>query len=745
MSTSAVNILIDSMLPEDLQDPNRLYDNKGVGALLSEVAKRYPDRYAKLSKAIGDIGQQQVWDRGETFRLADFKPVIDRQPFYDELDKREAEIKKKIQDPAKRKDALGTLYGEMSERISKATNDAALAKRNNIGITVLTGARGKAAQLRDLLSTPGFYTDGRMHTIPGFIRQSYAEGLRPADYLAGTYGARNSVTHSKRMTAKGGFYGKTLGRAAATTYVTEKDCGTSNGIALPMDEKDIRGRVLQRETAGLPAGTVIDRKAMEKLKDSGEEQVLVRSPMTCQSEHGICAKCYGVKSNGKMPKVGDHVGYTSAQAASEPIIQGALCLAEGTEVRMADGTTKAIQDLKVGDLVLGADKDGDTTPSKVTAVHDQGEKACYRYTFKGGITLSATPDHKILVQAEEGIAELPVGSSEDEPLVKSANARDGTSLGDLPTWDITVDHPDHLFVLANGLIVSNSMKHVTSASGPKTEFAGLDYLNQVAESPEEFKDRAVVAKTEGRVDNVREAPQGGQYVTINGEDHYVAPDRFINVKKGQMLEAGDPLTDGLQDPEDVMKYKGLGAARAYWAETMAKISKASGAGADRRVFETLARSAVDHVDLDDPIEEGFLPDDRVRYSQFVLRRTPPRNVVELPASKAVGQYLEAPALHHTIGTRVTASMAEDLANKGFPKLQVSPTEPGFRPTMVRLTQVASTDDDWLASLGGSYLGNQLREGITRAQDTNVESNHHPVPRLAVGTGYADKLEETGKF
>jgi DNA-directed RNA polymerase subunit beta' len=614
MPTSAVNILIDSMLPEDLRDSNRLYDKKGVGELLSEVAKRYPDRYSKLSKAIGDIGQQQVWDRGETFRLADFKPVIDRQPFYDELDKREAEIKKKVQDPAARKDALGTLYGEMSDRISKATNAAALSKRNNIAITVLTGARGKDAQLRDLLSTPGFYTDGKMHTIPGFIRQSYAEGLRPADYLAGTYGARNSVTHSKRMTAKGGFYGKTLGRASATTYVTEKDCGTSNGIALPMDEKDIRGRVLQRETAGLPAGTVIDRKAMEKLKDSGEEQVLVRSPMTCQAEHGICAKCYGVKSNGKMPKVGDHVGYTSAQAASEPIIQGAL-----------------------------------------------------------------------------------------------------------------------------------SMKHVTSASGPKTEFSGLDYLNQVAESPEEFKDRAVVAKTDGRVDNIREAPQGGQYVTINGEDHYVAPDRFINVKKGQTLEAGDPLTDGLQDPEDVMKYKGLGAARSYWAETMAKISKASGAGADRRVFETLARSAVDHVDLDDPIEEGFLPDDRVRYSQFVLRRTPPRNVVELPAGKAVGQYLEAPALHHTVGTRVTASMAEDLAKKGFPKLQVSPTEPGFRPTMVRLTQVASTDDDWLASLGGSYLGNQLREGITRAQDTNIEKSWHPVPRLAVGEGYADKLEETGQF
>lgn len=1411
MPVSAVNILIDSMLPEDLRDPKRLYDKKGVGSLLSEVAKRYPESYAKLAKAIGDIGQQQVWDRGETFRLKDFKPVIDRKPFYDELDKREAEIKKTVLDPAKRKDALGTLYGEMSDRISKATNAAALAQNNNIAITVLTGARGKDAQLRDLLSTPGFYTDGKMHTIPGFIRQSYAEGLRPADYLAGTYGARNSVTHcllegtevrmadgttkeiqdlrpgdwvvgadatgatfpvevkhlfdqglqevweyalrfsnsnkaeivvrateehkmlmtdssvygaansrfhrgqgprpdpasyhatgiqklgklgrggrkavlpaggawtgskkepmalllglligdgcltaasnrfscadpllidhiapyleslelkiskdvtddlkhysygitranytpqdngsivkgqqgfvkgartplnqvlesyglrgkyswektlpadiwswddesvlaliagyfacdgtvstgvhrtgnrkftivafsstsrrlveglkdllmvrfgisagritkntsggfkkigetseerkrpcytfsigrtmcvqkfatlvspltpgvkrdrlitmafsislkdnnpfpkaslaqkrhlgilpcwdievdhpdhlfvlannlivsnSKRMTAKGGFYGKTLGRAAATTYVTEKDCGTSNGIALPMDEKDIRGRVLQRETAGMPAGTVIDRKTLERLKDSGEEQVIVRSPMTCQSEHGICAKCYGVKSSGKLPKVGDHVGYTSAQAASEPIVQGALCIVERTRVRMADLSVREIQTLQPGEWVLGADKLGNTFPVEVTALWDQGLQDCHRFEFRPGSTQTAlyfegTKGHKMLLNKKNygavpdpnnfSATILPAGykhsdiaavlptscylaglkaepyaalcgvmlgdgihckeagnhtprlSCADPLLVTDLNdllaptgcrlvkekrsfdysisrerseylkdtrsknpvkqllgswalldcyagakripaaawlwddrslgaliggylAADGSvvrtkagqvsiqfgstskallkdvktlmavrfgvyasaihlggkggtgryvndvwtvsvsrldqvqklskvlgripgvkgqrlldylsearysprhteyfyrasrkrisPLGQLHCWDITVDHPDHLFVLENGLIVSNSMKHVTSASGPKTEFSGLEYLNQVAESPEEFKDRAVVSKHDGKVDNIREAPQGGQYVTVNGEDHYVAPDRFINVQKGQTLEAGDALTDGLMDPEDVMTYKGLGAARSYWADTMAKISKASGADADRRVFETIARAAVDHVDLDDPIEEGFLPDDRVRYSQYVLRRTPPKNVVELPASKAVGQYLEAPALHHTVGTRVTASMADDLAKKGFPKLQVSPNEPGFRPSLVRLTQVASTDDDWLASLGGSYLGNQLREGITRAQDTNIEKSWHPVPRLAVGEGYADKLEETGQF
>lgn len=748
---SAVNILIDALLPEDLRDSTRLYDKKGLDKLMTEIARTRPELYAPIAKQLGDVGRHQAYFRGETFTLNDFKPVHDRQQMFDELDAREREIDLNP-DPDARRQGKGELYGEMSDRVSKETNSAALARRNNIALTVLTGARGKEAQLRDLISTPGFYPDAVGRPIPWFIRNSFAEGLRPADYLAGSYGARSSVVSSKIATAKGGFLAKTLSRAAATHLISATDCGTSNGIDLPLDEPDIRGRVLQRGESGYPAGTVIDRRVLARLKADKVPEVIVRSPLTCGAEHGLCSKCFGVKAEGQFPKIGEHVGITSANALGEP-----LCLWEGTEVRMADESVKKICEIAIGDTVWGSDLEGRLTPVPVLNVFNNGPRDCYITSIKVDVgqvaELISTSEHKVLcagVNEPNYIDVIRNASYLQMPDDESGAVYSREYVGMLDTWDIEVDNDTHLFALANGLIVSNtqsalSMKHVTSGKGQKKEFSGLDYINQFMESPEEFKDRAAVSTVAGTVDSIEPAAQGGNYVVVAGERHYVPLDREITAEVGEQLEAGDSLTDGLVDVEDILRHKGLGEARRYWAERMAEMGKASAAGMDRRLFEVLARANVDHVQLADPQEEGFLPDDITRYSTYLHRRQLPDKIQAFAPKDAVGQYLEQPVLHHTVGTRITPRMADSIASKGFEKIFASDQEPSFTPQFVRLQQVAATSDDWLASLGGSYLGNQLQQGITRAQDTNIESNIHPVPRLAVGVGYADNLEQTGKF
>lgn len=997
---SPVNLLLDDLLPPDLRDQGRVYDKKGISELLVEVARKYPDSYAPLVKTMGDMGRNQAWFRGETFRLSDFKPTIDRAPYWAELDAREAEVAARKLPKKEENTALGELYAELSDRIQKDTNAAALAQRNSVAVTVLTGARGKQPQLRDLLSTPGFYPDSRGNVVPGFVRRSYAEGVSPSDYVAGMYASRDSIVASKRAVAQGGALSKVLSRAAATTLVTTKDCGTTNGIDLTAAEPDIRGRVLQRETAGIPAGTVITRDVYAKLKTANPDVILVRSPMTCEAKDGICGKCFGVKAAGRFPVIGDHVGITASTSIGEPIAQGSLCLAEGTLVRMADFSVRRIRDVCEGEWVLGADVTGKTFPVLVTAVLEQGLQQVFRYGFKQGQTrvmryLESTEDHKMLAHLEiesahnkkkfgsytdpahriprilpvghrnkafsavlprscevPGISEplafmvgfflgngcrsietrevSPVVSCAEPELVKELNSRlasvcelrlvkckrshdhrvtvpastkgsrgcanlfkkllkslgllhkyaheksipdrvfawdnasvadlvagylasDGCvcsgssspivtfgsvskalldtfsellavrfgiyggsvnpgtkagtnwythdawtfvysredqvrkfascipvlgrkgallldliariperkmvhdlgfvdarktkveNLGFLPCFDVSVDHPDHLFVLANGLIVSNSMKHVTSGKGATKEYSGIDVISRFVESPEEFEDRAAVSTVAGVVRGTREAPHGGWYVTVGDKEHYVRPDRKITVKPGQSLEAGEVLTDGLIDPEDLLTHRGLGSARAYWADKLSQIAAASGAGGDRRNFETVARASVDHVDLDDPVEEGYLPDDRVRLSSYAHTRSIPDDTQKTSTFKAVGKYLQQPALHYTPGTKLTPKMTERLTKAGFPDVFVSEQEPAFRPVFVRLQQVGTTTDDWLASLGGSYLKTQLGDGIMRAQDTNIEENVHPVPRLAYGVGYGDRIGETGKF
>jgi len=611
---SAVNILVDSLLPEEFRDPLRIYDKKGMDKLMTEVAKARPDLYPKLAKVLGDIGRNQAYFSGATFRLSDFKPVMDRNKIWAELDLEKEMLDLQNRDPEEKREALAGLFAKYSDKVSRETNAAALGKRNNIALTVLTGARGKEGQLRDLVSSPGYYPDAGGRAIPWFIRNSFSEGLQPADYLAGSYAARGAVTDSKRATAQGGFLAKTLSRAAATHIITQDDCGTINGLDLPIDEPDLRGRVLQRPAAGLAAGTVLDRKALARIKASNIKELIVRSPLTCNSENGMCSKCFGVKAEGRFPKLGEHVGVTASNALGEPLTQAAL-----------------------------------------------------------------------------------------------------------------------------------SLKHITSGKGVKKEFSGLDYIMQFVESPEEFKDRSIVTKTDGRVERVEAAPQGGSFIYVSGEKHYVPLEREITVQSGEVLEAGDSLTDGLTDVEDILNYKGLGEARRYWSDRLSEMAKASAAGMDRRQFEVLAKANVDHIQLDDPVEDGFLPDDKVRYSSYVHKRQLPYSPKETRAKDSVGMYLEQPVLHHTVGTKITPRMAQSLADKGFEKVWTSDKEPSFRPEFIRLQQVAATDDDWLASLGGSYLGAQLQQGVMRAQDTNVLENIHPVPRLAYGEDYGKNLETTGKF
>jgi len=612
MTISAVNLVIDAVLPEELRDPHRVYDAKGTSALMTEVARKYPELYPKLTKLLGDVGRKQAWRRGETFRLHDFAPVMDRNPFWAELDVLERKAAA-IEDPDQRNEALAEVYSTLSQTLQRESNTAALARRNNIALTVLTGARGKEGQLRDLLTSPGFYPDAKGRVVPGFVRNSFAEGLRPYEYLSGSFAGRDSVTASKRATAKGGFLAKTLARAMAAESVSELDCGTSNGLDLTTDEKDIRGRVLQKPVAGFDAGTVIDRKVMQKLKSSKVDTLVVRSPITCEAGRGVCSKCFGVTAEGRFPKIGEHVGIRASNAIGEPLAQQAL-----------------------------------------------------------------------------------------------------------------------------------SMKHLVSGKGKAREYSGLDFINQFVESPEEFKERAAVAPASGHVEEIKDAPQGGSLIRIGGKDVYVPIDREVTVSVGDSLEAGDPMSDGLVDVEDVLNHRGLGSARRYWAERLGRIAGASGAGMDARNFEMLAKGVVDHIELDDPVEEGFLPDDRVRYSRWMKRRQI-GPVSRLKTKDAVSKVLEQPALHYTVGTKLTPRMVERLEKTGYNDVFVSDKDPGFKPLFIRLQQVAATDDDWLASLGGSYLGAQIEQGVTRAQDTNIESNPNPAPRLAVGTGYGDRLETTGEY
>jgi hypothetical protein len=323
-------------------------------------------------------------------------------------------------------------------------------------------------------------------------------------------------------------------------------------------------------------------------------------------------------------------------------------------------------------------------------------------------------------------------------------------LGVLPAWDISVNHPDELFVLANGLIVSNTKHNAGMAKGKKS-FSGLAYISQFLSIPEEFKDRAAVSEISGVVTKIEDAPQGGTFITVDGERHFALPGFAPLVKPGQQVEAGDALSEGLINPADIVRLRGLGEGRKYYADRLSQMLRDSGQKPDARNVEILARAALDNYMIDDPDEDSpWLPDDLVRESELLSRYKPPVDTVDAPVTKAAGKYLQAPSLHYTVGTKLTPRMVKSLQDAGVDRVSVSGTEPWFHPEMKRLRVAAHDSGDWMAAMGTSYLGAQIRNSLERGDETNVAENYHFGPRLAYGAdagagAFGENIERTGKF
>lgn len=407
MKTKAIQLLVNSVLPENIRDYNRSYDKKSIDSLMSAIADNYPERYGELVKAIADIGRNTSYISGETLTLNDFRPMFDREAIFKQMDEEIKIVKDTIKNKEDRKKAIEDIYGKYSTLLEDMTMEAGKKTHNNLFNVVTSGARGNKTQLKALTTTPALYTDAKGKIIPIFIRHSYGDGLNIAEYLGSTFGSRKSIVENKRSTADAGYIGKVLARNGAPYTITKlKDDSPDNvGLMVDPSEPEAYGRVLARDIMGLKKGTVIDRDIQSFLRKHKVKKILVHSPIASVSGEGISAEAYGTNFNKRLPSIGFAAGITSGNAIGEPLSQGALnskhtCLWSNTLVKMADGSIKMIKDIEVGDMVLGSDKQGNIKPVKVLKKFDQGEQPCYKWKFKNNKEVVCTEEHKFLVDKD---------------------------------------------------------------------------------------------------------------------------------------------------------------------------------------------------------------------------------------------------------------------------------------------------------------------------------------------------------
>jgi len=274
-----------------------------------------------------------------------------------------------------------------------------------------------------------------------------------------------------------------------------------------------------------------------------------------------------------------------------------------------------------------------------------------------------------------------------------------------------------------------SSKHSGGVGGAGS-ISGFKALNALIQVPKKYPDGASHSQLDGKVHEIRPAPQGGTYVTVGGQDHYVPADRKITIKKGDDLEAGDVLSDGMPNPAEVVKHKGVGEGRRYFVDAMRQVMKNSGMSPHRRNIELLSRGIINHVRLNDEYGE-YVPDDVVPYSMLERNWQPRPGAVTGAPNTLTGHYLEKPVLHYSIGTKIGKSVANNLQRYGIKNIQAHKQPPPFEPEMVRGMSNVSNDPDWMTRMLGSYQEKGLMNSVHRGLASN-EAGSSYVPALARG-------------
>jgi DNA-directed RNA polymerase subunit beta' len=222
---------------------------------------------------------------------------------------------------------------KVTDRKGKEVNQESF---NAIYMMADSGARGSAAQIRQLAGMRGLMAkpDGSIIETP--ITANFREGLNVLQYFISTHGARKGLADTALKTANSGYLTRRLVDVTQDLVVIEEDCGTTTGMAMKALVEGgevveaLRERILGRVVAAdvfntenqeilVPVGSLLDEEAVERIEKAGVDEVKVRTPLTCDTRYGICASCYGRDlGRGTRVNVGEAVGVIAAQSIGEP-------------------------------------------------------------------------------------------------------------------------------------------------------------------------------------------------------------------------------------------------------------------------------------------------------------------------------------------------------------------------------------------------------------------------------------------
>ncbi|MEO1082574.1 MAG: DNA-directed RNA polymerase subunit beta' [Pseudomonadota bacterium] len=403
---------------------------------------------------------------------------------------------------------------------------------NSVFVYADSGARGSPAQIRQLAGMRGLMAkpDGSIIETP--ITANFREGLNVLQYFISTHGARKGLADTALKTANSGYLTRRLVDVAQDLVVTEPDCGTDRGLLMTpvIDGGDIieslgdrvLGRIVAKdvmrpgtdEEIAIPAGTMLDERWIRRLEEMGIDEIEVRSPITCDTRHGICSACYGRDlARGHRVNMGEAIGVVAAQSIGEPGTQLTMRTFHIGGAASRATAQDNIQIINDGTVRLHNVKTVDRTDGDQIAVSRSGE-------------LSILDK----VGRERERYKLPYGA-----LIKKADHTEVTAGDIVATWD---PHTHPIITEVAGTVKFSGMDEGITIRRQTDELTGLSSIEVMdpAERPAAGKD------VRPAITLVDDAGEELCLADTNVPAHYFLPAQaLVGLEDGARVEAGDVL------------------------------------------------------------------------------------------------------------------------------------------------------------------------------------------------------------
>jgi DNA-directed RNA polymerase subunit beta' len=339
LDTTVGRVLFNAILPPEMQFVNHALDKGGVKDLIADVYEICGETITtQVADLVKDIGFQYATRSGYSIAVSDVTVPSEKPAIIEKALQEQEVIERDYRRGLLTEQELNEQIIEIWQNTNNVLADAvkkSMDPNGNIATMAVSGAtKGGFGTVSQMAGMRGLMADPSGRIIPLPIRSNFREGLTAIEYFISTHGARKGLADTALRTADAGYLTRRLVDIAQDMIINDDDCGTTDGIFIRSSDniagQSMGSRLYGRVTAErvvdpktgeilLEKDEVLDKERVRRVLKASVQQIKVRSPLTCELHHGLCAKCYGMDlGRGILVEIGSAVGIVAAQSIGEP-------------------------------------------------------------------------------------------------------------------------------------------------------------------------------------------------------------------------------------------------------------------------------------------------------------------------------------------------------------------------------------------------------------------------------------------